>query len=151
MKGYLSDETKISILSTTTAGAAGSTAITSSALDMAGHDGVLFIVPVGAVVSGAATSLKVQQSDDSGGSPDDYTDLTGTSVTIADTDDDGLKYIDVRRPGKRYLKVVCSRATQNATIGGIIAIQYGKRSLSTASHGSGVAGEQHLSEAEGTA
>lgn len=149
MQTYFTEDHKISIASTTTAGAAGTSAITSSAIDMAGYDNCCFLVPLGAIVSGAVTSLKLQQSSDDGGS-DDYTDVTGTSITIADTDDDKLKYLDVKRPGKRYLKLVISRATQNATVGGIIAIQYGARSRPV-TQGTNVAGEQHASEAEGTA
>lgn len=148
-RGYFTENHRIEIASTTTAGAAGTSAITSSAVDMAGFDSVCFIVPLGAIVSGAVTSMKLQQSSDDGGS-DDYTDVTGTSITIGDTDDDKLKYLDVYRPGKRYLKLVVSRATQNATIGGIVAVKYNARSKPV-TQGTNVAGEQHASEAEGTA
>lgn len=149
--GFLSDDTKVTIVSTTTAGAAGQTAITSSSLDMAGYGGCLFIIPIGTVVTAAVTTIKAQQSDDTSGSPDDFSDIVGSSVTVADDDDNKLKYIDIKRPGKRYLKVVVSRATQDATIGGIVAIQYNKRSFGAASHGTGVAGEQWIGPAEGTA
>jgi len=147
-KGYISDRTKIVIASTTTLGAAAATAITSSAVDTAGFDGCLFIVPLGTIVSGAATSIKVTQCDTTGGS---YADLLGSNQTIADTDDDKLVYVDIVRPQEQFLKLVVSRATQNATIGGIIAVLYGRRSLGTASHGSNVSGEQFNFPAEGTA
>lgn len=149
-KGYLSDRCKISILSTTTLGAAGTSAITSSALDMAGFDGVLFIIPAGTIVSGAATSLKLTDCTTTGGS---YADVAGTNQTIADTDDDKCYYVDVLRPQLQFLKLVISRATQNATFGGIFAVQYQKRSLLQAgmTHGSNVAGEQFISPADGTA
>ena len=119
---------------------------------MAGWEGVTFLVPLGAIVGGAVTSIKVQQSSDDGGS-DDYTDVSGSAVTIADTDDDKLKYIDVLRPGKRYLKLIVSRATQNATIGGVIAIQRFARSVtgSGVTQGTNVAGEAWTGAAEGTA
>lgn len=143
------ERTKVFIAATTTAGAAGTTAITSNAVDTAGYDGVCFIVPLGAIVNGAVTSMKMQQSSDDAAT-DDYTDVAGTSVTIADTDDDKLKYLDVCRPGKRYVKLVISRATQNATIGGVIAILYSARKRPV-THGTGVAGEQWCSPAEGTA
>lgn len=149
MANYLTEDCKFSIASTTTAGAAGVTTITSSAVNMAGFDGVCFVVPLGTIVSGAVTSMKLQQSSDDAGS-DDYTDVTGTSITIADTDDDKLKYLDVYRPGKQYLKLVVSRATQNATLGGIVAIQY-RAATRPVTQGTNVAGEQHASEAEGTA
>lgn len=152
MKGYLTDKNKISIVSTTTAGAAGTSTITSSAVNMAGWDGCLFIVPLGTIVSGAVTSIKVQQSSDDG-AVDTYDDLTGSSQTIADTDDDKLVYVDMKQPVKQYLKLVVSRATQNATIGGIIAIQYNKRQITGAglTQGTNVSGEQWTSPAEGTA
>lgn len=149
MADLFSERCKINIASTTTAGAAGQTAITSSAVDMAGFDGVCFVVPLGTIVTAAVTSMKLQQSSDDAAT-DDYTDVTGTSITIADSDDNKLKYLDVYRPGKRYLKLVVSRATQDATIGGILAIQYKAGSLPV-TQGTNVAGEVHMTEAEGTA
>lgn len=146
MGGFV-DNNKIVIASTTTAGAAGTSAITSAAVDTAGFDGCLFIVPVGAVVSGAVTSLKVQQCDTSGGS---YADLTGTAQTIADTDDDKVFYVDVFRPAEQFLKLVVSRATQNATIGGIIAVLYNAANRPT-TQGANVSGESFNWPAEGTA
>ena len=146
---YFTEDNKIFIASTTTACAAGTTTITSSAVNMAGYDGCCFVVPVGTVVSGAVTSFKLQQSSDDAAT-DNYSDVLGTSVTIADTDDDGLKYLDIYRPGKQYLKLVVSRATQAATLGGIIAILYKGRTR-PATHGALVAGEQWASPAEGTA
>lgn len=149
---YLSEQTKFSILSNVTAGAAGTSAITSGACDMAGYDAVQFIIPIGTIVTNGVQSVKVQQSSDDG-SADDYSDVAGTNVTIADDDDNEVVLIDVIRPQKRYLKVVISRATQNSTFGGIFAQQYKRamNSQSGASHGSGVTLEQHNFPAEGTA
>lgn len=149
-KGFLADNVKISIVSTVTDGAAGTSAVTSSAVDMTGYDGCLFVVPMGAIVSGAATSLKVQQCATSGGS---YADLTGTNQTIADTDDDKLFYVDVQNPEKQFLKLVLSKATQNATNGGIIAIQYRANSVSNSgiTQGTNVSGEKWNMPLEGTA
>ncbi len=150
--GYLLDHVKVNIASTTTAGAAGVTTITSSAVDMAGYDGVTFLVPLGTIVSGAVTALKVQQSSDDAAA-DDYTDVLDSAITIADTDDDKLKYVDILRPGKRYLKLVVTRTVQNATLGGIIALQYQKRFVSGSgiTQGTNVAGESWDGKAEGTA
>lgn len=149
--GFLSDNVKITVLSTVAAGAAGATDITSDALDMQGFDAVLFYVPLGPIVANGVQSVKVQQADDSDGDPDDFSDLVGTGITVADDADNGARYVDVSRPQKRYLKVVFSRATQNSTIGGIHAFQYKKGSYSSASHATGVSGEQHNAPAEGTA
>lgn len=145
---YLTDTHKISIAATTTDCAAGQTTITSSAIDMQGFESVCFIVPVGTVATSAVTSFKMQQSSDDGAT-DNYSDVAGTSITIADSADDKLKYLDVVRPGKRYLKVVVSRATADATLGGIIAIQ-GRARTRPPTQGTDVAGEQWTTPAEGT-
>ncbi|HYV18614.1 MAG TPA: hypothetical protein VFC25_06265 [Verrucomicrobiae bacterium] len=113
MKGPIIQATKLQSAVTPTAGAAGATNINGSIIDMAGFDACLIAVHFGAIVAGALTSIKAQQGDDSGLS--DAADVAGSSVTVADTDDDKVFYIDVR-PRKRYLRLVVSRATQNATV-----------------------------------
>lgn len=128
-------------------GAAAQTAITSAAVDTKGYSGVRFLVVVGPVVSGAVTSFKLQQSDDDGAS-DGYSDLLGTSQTIADDADNTHFYSDVYRPGKRYMKIVITRGTQNATIGGVIAELYDADTLPVTQTATG---ETFIAPAEGTA
>lgn len=128
---FLTDIAQVNQIVTTLAGAAGTSAITSSAVDMAGYDGCLFIVVVGPVVSGATTSFKLQQSSDNAAA-DDYSDLADTSQTVADDADNTTFLVDVKRPEKRYLKLVVTRGAQNATIGGVLAIPYGKHSRGAA-------------------
>jgi len=93
-------------------GAAGATAITSDAIDVVGFNNVCFELAFGAIVSGAVTSAKLQWSDDN----TTFTDVTGGSVTIADTDDNKIVFFEVHKPKKRYFRIVTSRATQNATV-----------------------------------
>lgn len=132
--------------------AAGSTAITpSGAIDMANFEGVMFMASFGAITAGAVTSIKIQQSDDDGAS-DAYSDLEGTSITVADDADDKVFYVDVFKPEKRYVKMIVSRATQNAVLDSILAMQYGPRKLPTIHDSTTVGGgEFHASPAEGTA
>lgn len=145
----MSKNCKISQCMTTTAGAAGTTDINGSAIDMSGWEGVLFIISFGAIVSGAVTSIKAQQDTASGmGSA---ADLLGTAQTIADTDDDKTFYIDIKNPRERYVRAVVDRGTQNATVGNITAIQYGPRTAPVAAHGTSVSGESFVGVAEGTA
>jgi hypothetical protein len=92
--------------------AAGSTAITSDSADVLGFNNICFELAVGAIVSGAVTSAKLQWSDDNS----TFTDVTGGSVTIADTDDNKIIFFEVHKPKKRYFRIVTSRATQNATV-----------------------------------
>jgi hypothetical protein len=143
---YFTETTKISICATTTAGAAGTTAITGSSVDMSGFDGVLFVFAFGAIVAGAATSIKLQDSSDNSS----FNDIAGTNQTIADTDDDKVFYSDLSRPTKRYVRPVVSRATQNATVGSVLAMQYRSRKAPVA-QGANVAGEQFTDPIDGTA
>ncbi len=59
---------------------------------------------------------------DDNGSVDDWSDLEGSSVSVADTDDNKMVEIELAKPRKRYARVVVSRATQNAVVDGITAI-----------------------------
>lgn len=131
--------------------AAGTSAQTSSAVDMTGYEGCLFIASFGALTATQVTSIKAQQSSDDGSS-DAYADLTGTLVgPLADADGNKLLVLDVYRPRDRYLKCIVNRATANAVIDGVIAIRYGARVQPTV-QGSTVAFiETHASPAEGTA
>jgi len=144
----LSKNVKITQAITPTAGAAGTSAINGATLDMSGFEGVLMVVTFGAIVSGAVTSIKAQQGSASNMS--DAADLAGTGQTIADTDDEKVFYIDLYRPEKRYVRLVVSRGTQNATVASAEYIQYGAHNRPT-SHASGVSGETQVSPSEGTA
>lgn len=137
---------KISQCSTVTAGAAATTDIDATSVDMSGFEQVTFVVPIGTIVSGAVTSIKAQGSSDNSS----FSDLAGTSQTIADTDDDKTFYVNVVKPSYRYVRLVVDRGTQNATVGGIIAIQSNPKTLPV-SHGTSVSGETHISPAAGTA
>jgi hypothetical protein len=142
-----SHDIKIVQAATVTACAAALTDVTSDAVDTAGFEGCIFIVPMGTIASSAVTSIKVQQCDTSGGS---YADLLGTGVTIADDGDDKTYYVEVSRPREQFLKLVLDRGTANATGGGIIACLFGA-SNKPVSHGATVSGETHYGIAEGTA
>lgn len=143
----LSKDAKLSSAITPTAGAAGTSAISASILDMADFLSVLVLLRFGAIVSGAVTSIKVSQSDDSGMSGAE--DITGSAQTIADTDDDKMFYVDLHRVTRRYVQLVVSRATQNATVSAEY-MQYNARKVPT-TQGSNVSGETFVSAIGGTA
>jgi hypothetical protein len=124
----LISSTKFTPAVTVTAGAAGTTDITGTVIDTASFGGVAFIVQLGAIVAGAVTSIKVQECDTSGGI---YTDVTGLSLTIADTDDEDIRVLDYRRPKKRYVLLFVDRGTQNATVSAVAAL-YNAREQVTA-------------------
>lgn len=142
-------DSKITVLSN--AVAAGTTDIDSGSIDMQDFENVIFLIQFGAITSGAVTSVKAQQSSDDGSS-DSFADLEGTGQTVADTDDDKLFGIEIIRPRERYVKAIVDRATQNAVVESIIAIQYNARKLPTTHDATTVGGfETHDSPAEGTA
>lgn len=102
--------------------AAGTTEVDSSVIDMQGFEGVAFTVAFGAIVAGAATTVKLQHGDAANLS--DAADLAGTGITVADTDDNTLVIAEIFQPTKRYVRCVVTRATQNSTVDAIIAAQY---------------------------
>lgn len=119
-------------------------------LDMSGWDGVVFIALFGTLTATAVTDIRAREGDESDLS--DAADLVGTKVSLTATTHDNLAGIlDVYRPLKRYIRVRVTRATANAVIDGIIAIQYrGKKAPVT--QGSTIAvTELHVSPIAGTA
>ena len=149
MSYYFTENVKISQAVTSAAGAAGTSAINGTALDTADFNGGVAVVQFGPITTGAATSIKLQQSADSGGSPDDFSDVTGTSQTVADDADNTVFVIDFKHVTKRYVRVVVSRATQNATCSALY-FQYAGSTLPV-TQGSGVTVEKFNAPAEGTA
>lgn len=112
----LSSQVAIVNAITITAGAAAATSINGAALDLGtyGADRVMVVVKVGPIVTNAVTSMKVQCDDNA--SFTNNTDIAGSSITIADSKDDTYFVCDVINPPDRYIRVVVSRATQNATV-----------------------------------
>ncbi len=131
-------------------GAAGQTTLTSEGIDTRDFESCLVRVAFGAIVGGAATSIKLQQSDDDG-STDGYSDIAGTAQTVADTDDNKIFQIDVHKPGKRWLTLIVLRATQDSTVDFIEAIAYNPLNAAPAAHATVGGTETFNTPAEGTA
>ena len=98
----------------------------SDRLDMAGYDGVCFIVPiVDSVATGVAT-ITVEQNDSD--SDTGMTAITSASArltcTTSDDINDKILVVDVYRPTKRYVQGVITSAVANIAFGNTIAIQY---------------------------
>lgn len=102
--------------------AAGTSVQNSSVIDMAGYDGVLFVLALGTLTATAVTGLKAQQGQVSNLS--DAADLAGSLVSVPDTASNKIALLDVARPQERYVRAVVNRATANAVIDSVIAIQY---------------------------
>lgn len=132
--------------------AAGTTTQNGSSVDMTNAESVTFVAALGAITAGALTSLKAQQSSDDG-SADDFTDLAGTAVVIADDQDNKIAILTIVRPQKRYVRPVIVRGTQNAVIDSVLSIKGSlKREPSTHDSSSVMANSKVVvSPAEGTA
>jgi len=115
-------------------------------LDMKGYGGVLMGVHSAAIATGATYGIKAQQG--ATGDLSDAADLEGTSITIADSDDDTIHWIDVK-PTERYCRVVVDKDAANACAESAIYIQYGPYGVSVPI--TDADGETHFEPDEGTA
>ena len=130
--------------------AAGTTDQDSDILDMQGYEGVMFIAMFGTLTATQVTAITAQQNTADSGTG--MTDLEGTSVgPLDDADSDKCLVLDVYRPQERYVRCHVDRATANAVIDGIIAIQYNAHSKPVAQGSTISASEAHQSPDEGTA
>lgn len=113
------------VLKVKDASVAGTTAITSDTVDMAGYDGVCFVTATGAFTATGTATIKVQQG--AAANMSDAADLAGTAQSFADTDGSKSVAVDVKSPTKRYVRLVVTRATANSVWGQIFAVQYRSR------------------------
>ncbi len=118
--------------------------LTGVGVDMAGYEGVAFIVSAlkGEV---AAFSIKAQQDTDSAYGT--AADLLGTATAFSDAvGTDAVCVLDIYQPRERYVRPVVTVPDWTAKPVSVIAIQYGAREVPVSN-----AGEFHQSPAEGTA
>lgn len=131
--------------------AAGTTSQNSSGINCSDCESVTFIAAFGTITAGAVTSIKVQASDDDGSS-DTYDDLAGTSVVVADDQDNKIAIVTITRPRKAWARLVVVRGTQNAVIDGVFAIKTNPRKTPVAQPSTVIATSKTVvSPAEGTA
>ena len=126
-----------------------STVLAGEAIDMSGYQGCLIIVKMAAITTGALTSIKAQTDETSAFAS--AQDITGSSMTIADDDDNQIFILDVKNPPERYLRVYLSRATQVAACDAVY-VQYGPGTIpQTNDVTNEVTTETHIWAAVGTA
>lgn len=116
------------------------TAIDSTAVDMSGFEGVIFVGSI--ATANAGNTANAAQATTSGGS---YADLAGSEVAPGDNGDSFL--IDVYRPRERFVRCEIDRSGANSATGDIYAIQYGAASKPTV-HGATIDAILAISPAE---
>ena len=127
--------------------AAGTSDQNSSSVDMKSYDAVTFCVGFGTITASAVTSIKVQGSDDDSA----WSDLAGTAVSVADSDDNKMVLAEINQPQQRYVRCVVDRGTQNAVIDFAVAMQ-SKANKAPVTQSSTVLGSEfHQAPAAGTA
>lgn len=119
-------------------------------IDTAGYDSCCFVLTFATIASSAVTAIELEQGAASDMS--DGQDLLGSSVTVADDDDDQLKYIDIHNPRERYLRLKMNKDGTNVCAESGIAILYNGRASRAITQPAGeTEGERHVFPAEGTA
>ena len=96
------------------------TDITSSTVDTMGYGSVTFYALMGSIAPTAVTSCKVQTGAASDMS--DAADIEASSLTIADTDDNGVAIIEIDSPRERYVRLIIDRGTATAVVDGALAV-----------------------------
>ena len=129
--------------------AAGTGTTTSSEVNMAGADSVLFLIMMGAITGGSAITVKAQQDAATGMGI--AADLEGTSITITDAQDDLIIPLEIVKPREQFVRVVLTIATQSAVLDGIVAIKRAVAKKPVTQPATVATGEIHISPAEGTA
>lgn len=107
--------------------AAGTSAVTTSAVDMQGYEAVCFVADLGTVTDGSVLSLTAQDCATSGGTYTTLVDQAGNNMASSFTalgSSNTVLATDVVRPQKRYVEGVLARTTQNAVVNTILAILY---------------------------
>ena len=135
----LSKDVKITVVSP--AATAATSAIDSSILDMQGYEGVMFIALTGDVT--ATSDLTLTIKGNSANHLTVPTPITQKATTLFTADatsaDSKALVVDLYKPALRYVFANLTRATANAVIGGIIAIQYNSTNKPTTNDASVIA------------
>ena len=106
--------------------AAGQTKRTSSILDMAGYDGVVFVIGLGTLLeNGTLDGFVEQNTANSTSGMARLATTTAYTVTAADAlKTESCILVEVHRPRERYLQCNITPAVANAVVLGIVAIRY---------------------------
>jgi hypothetical protein len=119
----LSKEIKVTVVEA--AAAAGTSELVSDVLDMQGWGGVMFIALLGDVTDTSVLTLTAKgNTANHVSSPTPVSQAAATFTAGASSADSKVLMVDVFDPALRYIFASLTRATANAVLGGIIAIQY---------------------------
>jgi hypothetical protein len=98
----------------------------SDIVDLAGYDGVLFLILLGDVAAGGSAVAKVAVSDANDTEQMDLLAGDGASTGVAEAanKDNKVLAVDVINCDKRYVELQIARADEDIIVDGVIAILY---------------------------
>lgn len=133
---------KVKFLRLKGAVAAGQTDITDApVIDMAGCDGITFIVGFGTITQYGEQSLQVHSgpaANDLGLAKDDLGN--DVEIDVSDADDNLLCVLQVIHPRDRYLQLQIPRGTANAVVEFAIAIKHSVKNVPVSQEDTDVSG-----------
>lgn len=97
---------------------AGTSTQTTSSVDCAGVQTLLFVVGLGTMSSGATVTPTLTGSTDDSS----FSALASSGVTVYDSEDNLLLLVEVVKPVQRYVKLQLARGVANTVIDLVIAI-----------------------------
>lgn len=131
--------------------ASGSADRTSKVIDTKGYNSVTIVTHFGTIASSAVTDIFLVEAD-AASDADTLTsgaNVAGTSQTVADDDDNEVKYIDVNKPLKRYLQLTVNKDATNACAESAVAYLYNADKVPvTHAEGTGTGGGADIAEGE---
>lgn len=113
---------EIKITKVADASAAALTTINSAPIDMAGFDGCVFLTNSGTVLATGTALVKVQQDTVVGMGT--AADLLASGQAFVAGNNNLSVAVDLRRPIKRFLRLVITRAVAMSDWGPVYALQY---------------------------
>lgn len=138
----------------------GTADVTSTVIDTKGFDSVAIVVHLAAIATGSVCDLFLQEADAASNSSTltSGADLAGSSVTVADDDDNQVFVIEVCKPLKRFLQLTINKDASNAVAASAVAYLYNADAVPTThAEGTGTSGgtavvtvERHVSPIAGT-
>lgn len=131
--------------------ASGTADRTSKVIDTKGYNSVTIVTHFGTIASSAVTDIFLVEAD-AASDADTLTNganVAGTSQTVADDDDNEIKYVDVHRPLKRYLMLTVNKDASNACAESAVAYLYNAdKTPVTHAEGTGTGGGADITEGE---
>ena len=106
---------------------AAQTDVESDIVDLRGYTSVAFLILAGTITAGGLLQPKIQQGSESDGS--DMSDVENSTIDMDSSLSDTIGLLELRNITERYVRVVCTRTTEDSEVDGILAILYGGRYL----------------------